>query len=639
MLPIRLLRFAISALLLSVILLGGCSVQQRIERSQSKIEKGKVTEGFSELKALAQENHRDPVARADILHEQEQQLHKLLTKADELMAEKKLDEAEQAYIQIIIVDPYNKRAQYALVDIQRARRHANWLRQADNALSNGDAMLSEQLSRRILSENPRQQEALALIERLESLRQDQQTDSEQVLNGDKLVDLEFKNAAISMVLEALSKSSSLNFVLDRDVKPDLRTTLLAHQIPLSDALEMLLKTNQLEKKAVKSGTYIIYPNNPAKQKEYQELMIKTFYLGNAEAKTTASLIKTLVKTNDLHVDERLNLIVMRDTPEAIEAAAKIILSQDLAEPEVELQIEVMEITRDKLTQLGIQPPDQISGSLVSTAGIVGTLPAEEALNLTKSNVQISTPSPTAVLNLKHTTGATHTLANPRIRIMNREKAKVHIGDKVPVITTNTNQTTGTTISESVSYLDVGLKIEAEPQVFLDNEIAIKLNLEVNNIVKEVTSKTGLLTYQVGTRMANTTLRLNDGETQVIAGLIKTEDSSNMAGLPWLSDIPLLGRFFSSHKDSKSESEIVLLLTPRIIRSLQIPAAYNTQFISGTGSNISVPSLRLPPKNDSSQRSAIPQRLGNAEMPPAQSLQTGSTDQPIPPASPAARVDP
>lgn len=580
----------LSALTLALIMSGGCTVQQRIARSQDKIEKGQVAEGFRELNDIAKENARNPVARASILHEQEALLRKLTVNADAALAQKKFDEAEEGYLRILSVDPNNKRARLALSDLQRIRRHVTWLEKARTALDSGDAVIAEQLARRVLSEKPQQLEALALIEQIENIRQDQRLAAEHIKNGDKLVDLEFKSAPINMVLEALSKSASLNFVLDRDVKPDLRTTLLARQIPLAEALNLLLKTSQLDKKAVKDDTYIIYPDNPAKQKEYRDLVTKTFYLGNSDAKSVANLIKTLVKSTDVHIDERLNLIIMRDAPEAIEAASRIILSQDLADPEVELQVEVMEITRDSLLQLGIQPPDQVSASLISDSGTIGSMTLAQAENINRNNILLSTTTPSAVLNLKRTRGSTHTLANPRIRVMNREKAKIHIGDKVPVITTNTNQTTGTTISESVSYLDVGLKVEAEPRVFLDDEIAIKLNLEVNNIVKEVTSKTGLLTYQVGTRMANTTLRLKDGETQVIAGLIKSEDSKNITGLPGLADLPLLGRLFSSHKDNKSESEIVLLLTPIIIRNLDIPAAFNTEFLSGTGSTISPPPL-------------------------------------------------
>ena len=130
-------------------------------------------------------------------------------------------------------------------------------------------------------------------------------------------------------------------------------------------------------------------------------------------------------------------------------------------------------------------------------------------------------NPTPTVNLRKDDSDVNILANPRIRVKNREKAKIHIGDKVPVITSNTTATG--VVSESVSYLDVGLKLDVEPSVMMRDDVQIKVGLEVSNIVREIRSSNGTLTYQIGTRNAGTTLRLKDGETQVLAGLISDED--------------------------------------------------------------------------------------------------------------------
>jgi general secretion pathway protein D len=191
-----------------------------------------------------------------------------------------------------------------------------------------------------------------------------------------------------------------------------------------------------------------------------------------------------------------------------------------------------------------------------------------------------------------TDGDVNLLANPRIRVKNREKAKVHVGDKVPVITSNVTST-GVT-SESVSYLEVGLKLDVEPQVYLEGEVGIKVGLEVSNIVQQVKTATGTLTYQLGSRNATTTLRLKDGETQVLAGLISDEDRSSASKVPGLGDIPLLGRLFSSHRDENNKSEIVLLITPHILRNIERAELADIEFFAGTDAAAASQPIRMRP---------------------------------------------
>ena len=180
-----------------------------------------------------------------------------------------------------------------------------------------------------------------------------------------------------------------------------------------------------------------------------------------------------------------------------------------------------------------------------------------------------------------TDGTTSVLSNPRIRVINREKARIHIGEKLPVITT-TAAATGGFVSESVSYLDVGLKLEVEPLIYLDDEVGIKVSLEVSNIAGEVRgTQSSSLAYQIGTRNASTMLRLRDGETQVLAGLISNEDRRTAARVPALGDLPVLGRLFSHTRDNSAKTEIVLLITPRLVRTLARPDARTAEFAAGT----------------------------------------------------------
>jgi general secretion pathway protein D len=294
-----------------------------------------------------------------------------------------------------------------------------------------------------------------------------------------------------------------------------------------------------------------------------------------------------------------------------------------------LEIEILEVKRTRLQELGVQWPTQLSvltpeatstkttlpdGSVEFTGTPADRLTLETLKKITNADIGVS---PNPVLNVRKDSGDVNILANPRIRVKNKEKAKIHIGDKVPVITSNVTST-GVT-SESVSYLDVGLKVDVEPQVHLEGEVAIKVGLEVSNIVQQIKSATGTLTYQLGSRNASTVLRLKDGETQVLAGLISDEDRTGASKVPLFGDIPLLGRLFSNQRDELSKTEIVLLITPRIIRSIERPELIEGEFYAGTESAASDQPLQLRPAREPLQlpitgRPGMQQGVGMPSLP-------------------------
>ncbi len=395
--------------------------------------------------------------------------------------------------------------------------------------------------RGVLAENSQSREAQQILRRIEERALRAAAAGPRLSAELKVpITLELRDATLRQVFEALSKSTGLNFIFDRDIRQDLRTTIFVRNSSIEDVLRFVLVTNQLERKVLSDNTVLVYPNTPAKQRDYQDLVTKTFYLANADVKSTASMIRTLVKTKDMHIDEKLNMLVIRDTPEAVRMAERLVANQDLAEPEVMLEVVVLEAA--------------------------------------------------LALNFRNQIDRSNLLANPRIRVKNREKAKVHIGDKVPVITT-TSTSTGFA-SQSVTYLDVGLKLEVEPNIYLEDEVGIKVGLEVSNIAREIQGTGGTLTYQVGTRNASTVLRLKDGETQVLAGLINDEDRRTINQIPGLGDLPLLGRLFGSRLDTRNKTEIVLLITPRVIRNLARPELRFEEFPSGTEAAIGAAPLLL-----------------------------------------------
>ena len=292
----------------------------------------------------------------------------------------------------------------------------------------------------------------------------------------------------------------------------------------------------------------------------------------------------MTKTRDIVVDERLNALVVRDTPEVVRQIEMLLATVDLAEPEVMLAVEVLEVASDRLDELGLNWPTSIGFGIPGAASLV-------ELGANGFRGLVANPALSAALRGK--TGTTNLLANPTIRARNREKAKVQIGEKLPVFT-STAATVNVPGSTAVNYLDVGLKLDVEPSVQLDGEVTIKVALEVTNLLREVAGPNASLAYQVGTRLTTTSLRLKDGQTQVLAGLINNQDRQNATGLPGLSEMPLLGRLFGVRRDERSKTEIVMLITPRIVRNLQLPSTNAATLPSGTDTQPGASPLRLTP---------------------------------------------
>ena len=241
-----------------------------------------------------------------------------------------------------------------------------------------------------------------------------------------------------------------------------------------------------------------------------------------------------------------------------------------------LEVEILEIKTSRLTELGINFPNSFTLTPLPGGGAAG-LTVDSLRRIDDSRVGVSVAG--LLVNLKREVGDFNILANPRVRTKNREKAKILIGDKVPVIT-STSSATGF-VAETVNYLDVGLKLEVEPQISPDDDVTIKLALEVSTIAREVRTSAGSLAFQIGTRNANTTLRLRDGETQLLAGLISNEDRSTSNRIPGLGDLPIAGRLFSSQKDDVQRTELVLAITPRILHSAARPDISQAEMWVGT----------------------------------------------------------
>ncbi len=579
--------------ILFAVLLSGCAAQRAYNSGVSLYDEGKTEEGLAQMEQAWKLDPNNSEYKIQYFKHRNAAVYRWLLLADSAKNKGAWDEAEVYYRKVLKIDPENPRVKEYLSALANDKKFAKLLSEAQSLLDNNDLAGASKNVRLVLAESP-SLPAAQKLKKIIDARVASSRQSDLVLKSklDHPISIEFKDAPIRNVFNSISRVAGVNFVFDKDMRADTHVNLVVRDARIEDVIRFILVTNELNQRMLNGNTLFIYPNTPQKQKEFQELQIRSFYLSNARVKDVADAIKGMVKPKELYIDDKLNMIVMRDTPDVIRVAERLIAAMDMAEPEVVLDVEVLEVGTNALDNIGIQYPSQMSFSVVGAAGTPGTLTLPEIHNRNSGLVRATISDPALIINLLHQDGEDNLLANPQIRVKNREKATIHIGDKVPVIT-NTTTATGL-VAQSVNYLDVGLKLEVEPTVYLENDVGIKIGLEVSSISKEIQSTSGTVAYQIGTRNAATYLRLKDGETQMLAGLINKEDRKSANSVPGLGQMPVLGRLFSNHTDSSTRTEIILLITPHVVRNIVRPESPIEEFPSGTESAISLERIDLDP---------------------------------------------
>jgi general secretion pathway protein D len=574
-------------MLLSTAVLLGCAATQLHRDGLAEVERGNYEAGVSKLAEAVAQNPKNMMYKLDLTARREASIRKLISAGDALRGAGQWDAAVSTYRRVLVLEAGNQPALRGIEGVEADRRHAGMVGEAFKAFERKDYDAADAVLRSVLTEDAGFGPAVALAAKINVARGPINVAPRLKARNNAKVTLQFRDAPTKMVFEVLARQTGINFVLDKDVKSDSKTTIFVQEVPIEEAIDLVLDQNALARQILSSNMVLIYPNTAAKQKDYEEQIVHTFYLTNAVPKDVESMLKSMLGAKTLFVDERTSVVVMRDTPDAVRMAEKLVASIDVPEPEVLIEVEVLEIARSKLLNLGITPPGSFTASATSvlkgaTAGATGGASNLVLSDLSHQNANtISVSSVSLTANALQTVGNTNTLASPRIRARNKEKAKILIGSRVPVITQSTALlSNGTANSSSVQYLDVGLTLEVQPTVYLDGDVSIKVGLEVSSITNTVVVG-GTQAYTIGTRNANTLLRLKDGETQVLAGLIQDSDTRNAAGIPGLSQIPVVGRLFGSHNSDREKNEIVLSITPHIIRTQARPASDATEFWYGT----------------------------------------------------------
>ncbi len=448
------------------------------------------------------------------------------------------------------------------------------------------------------------------------------------------INLKMSNDA-KIVFDTIGKLAGLTVIYDPDF-PARRITVELNNVTMEQALEIVSLETKAFVKPVTENIIFVIPDQPQKRRDYEEQVVKTFYLSNTvQPQDLTEIVTGLRQLLDLKRIQQLNsqnAIIVRDTPDKLQLAEKMIRDIDKAKPEVVVQVEVLEARTDRLRDLGILPGQTASiainpnssttsssSSTTSTTSNSG-ITLNQLRHLNGSDLVFTLPSATANAILSDTN--TRIIQNPEVRSVDGQTAKLRIGDRIPIATGSFQAGVGVgstggagfvnpLVNTQFTYLDVGVNIDLTPRVHPNRDVSLKLKVEVSSHTGDQAIG-GITQPIISQRVIEHDIRLKEGEVSILGGLVQRTDSKTLEGWPGLAKLPLLRYLFSHNKTDHQEDEVLIVLTPRIVRIPEWTKANLRTMYSGSETNVQVKresEIRAPAQ----QPASSPQPKTNQNM--------------------------
>ena len=406
--------------------------------------------------------------------------------------------------------------------------------------------------------------------------------------------LTFREASSRDVFTSIARFANISIVFDSTFR-ETAITVDLRNASLEDALKTVAGVTRTFFRVISQNTVVVIPDTEAKRREYEEEVVRTFYLSNADLKETMDLLRLVLDVRRISATTATNALTLKDTPERVAAAARVLTAIDKARPEVIIDVELLEVDRTKLLDYGLQVASPGSPGIDGSASVNApnsTLTLQALRNLSQSDVLLAN-LPSLYYRLLKTDVNTRTLANPQLRTSDGTTAQARFGDQVPVPTTTFAPiATGGTPQQPITaytYQNIGVNIDITPRTHHDDDVTLVLKVAVTSV--SGSGFGGLPTF--GNREISTVIRLRDGETNMLAGLIRDDERRSLDGIPGLSDIPGVGRLFAHTQRTTNQTDIVLTLTPHIIRVLDLDEADLRAFRVGRDTLEPLPELPVP----------------------------------------------
>src|ERR1700674_1428369 len=419
------------------------------------------------------------------------------------------------------------------------------------------------------------------------------------------INLKMPNQEAKIIFDTIGKLAGLTVIYDPDF-PARRISVELNNVTMEQALEIVSLESKAFVKPVTENIIFVIPDQPQKRRDYEEQVVRTFYISNTvQPQDLTEIVTGLRQLLDLKRIQQLNsqnAIIVRDTPDKLLLAEKMIRDIDKAKPEVVVQVEVLEARTDRLRDLGILPGQTatiaINPNSSTTSSTSGTTSAATTLNqlrhLNATDYVVTLPSLTANAVLSDTN--TKIIQNPEVRSVDGQVAKLRIGDRIPIATGSFSSGLGIAagaagginplVNTQFTYLDVGVNIDLTPRVHANHDVSLKLKVEVSSHTGDALIG-GITQPIISQRVIEHDIRLKEGEASILGGLVQRTDSKALEGWPGLARLPLLRYLFSHDKTDHQEDEVLIVLTPRIVRIPEWTKANLRPLYSGSETNVQV----------------------------------------------------
>jgi general secretion pathway protein D len=527
------------------------------------------------------------------------------------LASQDLEKAIEEFVLATQLDPSNKYAQDQLADARAA----------------------------LTEREARKQEASEFEQRREQARQLLATQPVLEPSSTAPINLKFaQDTSLQKIFEVLSTLSGINILFDEAFR-DKRVTINLVDVSFQEALDKLVMINRLFYKVVDPSTIIIVPDNAQKHRQYDDLVLRTFFITNAEVNTVANMLRTIAGIQRVQPNPELKSITVRATPDQVAVAQRIVDLNDKSKSEIILNIEILEINRTKLLEFGLRASEYELGLTLAPAGSTledgtTTFRLNRLASIDSSDWLVTFPS-SFFYRLFKANSEARLLASPRLRAMEGQPARLNLGQEVPVPVTSFVSQIGTggvpnTPVTSFQYRNVGINITITPKVFVDGEIELELSLETSTQL-DTRTIAGIELPVFGTRQVNNVVRLRDGETNMIGGLISQEDRQAVSGLPGIADTPILNKIFARNQKDSRQQDVVFSVTPQIVRAPRVTVEDLLSLPMGTEQSIRVPGARPSPFGE-------PPGEPEITPPPPEEEETPPGEPERPPGQPEAAQD-
>jgi general secretion pathway protein D len=459
------------------------------------------------------------------------------------------------------------------------------------------------------------------------------------------------SADAKLVFDTIGKYAGLTIVYDPDFQAR-RINVDFSNVTLEQALEIASLESKALIKPVTENILFVYPDQPAKRHDYEEEVVRTFYLSNVTQPQELTEIQTGIRQMfDLKRIQQLNsqnALIIRDTPDKLMLIDKLIHDIDKAKPEVIVQVEVLQVTSERLRELGISPGQQASVAITNGSTTSGTsttsnpITFETLRHLTGNSYSVTLPSLTA--NAVLTDTDTKIIQNPEIRSVDGQTAKLKIGSRIPVATGSFQAGVGVgatggagfvnpLVNTQFTYLDIGVNVDMTPHVHPNHDVSLKLIIDISSHTSDATIG-GITQPVISQRKIEHDIRLKEGEVNILAGLFERTDTKNINGWPGLAKLPIFGRLFSDNKVDHQEDEVLIVLTPRIVRMPEWTKANLRPLLSGPDAypQVKRESELRSPQPEQAPTMPVPQRQPQQQQPLQQQPQQPSPSNPTPSAA-------